>query len=101
AVQSALAPPPGYTVTMTGFGPIQKDSARICDQDLVRAETVSLLIAALVLILVFGSLFAAGMPLVVAGLAIPSSIGIIGPVAPPTQMNIYVPDLAHMLAAGR
>jgi RND superfamily putative drug exporter len=97
AVQHALAPPPGYTVTMTGFGPIQKDSARISEQDLVRAETVSLPIAALVLILVFGSLFAAGMPLVVAALAIPSSIGIIGQVAQRTDMSIYVLNIATML----
>jgi uncharacterized membrane protein YdfJ with MMPL/SSD domain len=97
AVQNALTPPPGYTVTMTGFGPIQKDSARISEQDLVRAETVSLPIAALVLILVFGSLFAAGMPLVVAALAIPSSIGIIGQVAQRTEMSIYVLNIATML----
>ncbi|HYN69497.1 MAG TPA: MMPL family transporter [Candidatus Eisenbacteria bacterium] len=97
AVQEALAPPPGYSVTMTGFGPIQKDSARISEQDLVRAEIVSLPIAALVLILVFGSLFAAGMPLVVAGLAIPSSIGIIGQLAQRTEMSIYVLNIATML----
>ncbi|HKB28909.1 MAG TPA: MMPL family transporter, partial [Candidatus Limnocylindrales bacterium] len=65
-VEAALAPPTGYSVALTGFGPIQKDAARISEQDLQRAETVSLPIAALVLILVFGSLIAAGMPLLVA-----------------------------------
>src|SRR6185436_12823088 len=72
-VREALATPSGYTVKLTGFGPIQQDSAVLSEQDLVRAETVSLPIAAIVLLLVFSSLFAAGMPLLVAGLAIPRS----------------------------
>ena len=97
AIQGALAPPAGYTVALTGFGPIQKDSARISEQDLLRAETVSLPIAAIVLILVFGSLVAAGMPLLVAGLAIPTALGIIDIVARQTEMSIYVLNIATML----
>jgi len=97
SVEGALAPPAGYSVALTGFGPIQKDAARISEQDLQRAETVSLPIAALVLILVFGSLIAAGMPLLVAGLAIPSALGIIDLVAQQTQMSIYVLNIATML----
>lgn len=96
-VQDALALPAGYSVALTGFGPIQQDSQRLSEADLVRAETVSLPIAALVLILVFSSLIAAGMPLLVAGLAIPSSIGLIGLVARQTEMSIYVLNIATML----
>ena len=88
---------PGYTVALTGFGPIQLDSQRLSEADLLRAETVSLPIAALVLILVFSSLIAAGMPLLVAGLAIPSSVGLIGIVAKQTEMSIYVLNIATML----
>jgi uncharacterized membrane protein YdfJ with MMPL/SSD domain len=97
-VQAALAGvPAGYKVAITGFGPIQQDSARLSEQDLVRAETVSLPIAALVLILVFGSLVAAGMPLLVAGLAIPTSVGLINLLAQQTEMSIYVLNIATML----
>jgi uncharacterized membrane protein YdfJ with MMPL/SSD domain len=96
-VRAAVAPPAGYTVDLTGFGPIQEDSARLSEQDLQRAETVSLPIAALVLILVFGSLIAAGMPLLVAGLAIPTSVGVIALVARQTEMSIYVLNIATML----
>jgi uncharacterized membrane protein YdfJ with MMPL/SSD domain len=96
-VQAALAEPAGYTVALTGFGPIQQDSAALSERDLIRAETVSLPIAALVLILVFGSLIAGGMPLLVAGLAIPSSMGIINLVAQQTEMSIYVLNIATML----
>jgi uncharacterized membrane protein YdfJ with MMPL/SSD domain len=96
-VKAALALPAGYSVALTGFGPIQQDSQRLSEADLVRAETVSLPIAALVLILVFGSLIAAGMPLLVAGLAIPTAVGLIGVVAERTEMSIYVLNIATML----
>ena len=96
-VKAALATPAGYEVKLTGFGPIQQDSARLSEEDLVRAETVSLPIAALVLLLVFGSLIAAGMPLLVAGLAIPTSVGLINLVAQQTEMSIYVLNIATML----
>lgn len=96
-VEAVLATPAGYTVALTGFGPIQLDSQRLSEADLVRAETVALPIAAFVLILVFGSLIAAGMPLLVAGLAIPSSVGLIGIVARQTEMSIYVLNIATML----
>jgi len=97
SIRAKLAPPAGYTVAMTGFGPIQKDSAALSEQDLQRAETVSLPIAALVLILVFSSIVAAGMPLVVAGLAIPTSLAIINLLARQTEMSIYVLNIATML----
>ncbi|MBI2777638.1 MAG: MMPL family transporter [Chloroflexi bacterium] len=96
-IRAKLAVPAGYSVALTGFGPIQKDSAELSEQDLQRAETVSLPIAAIVLILVFASIVAAGMPLLVAGLAIPTSLGIIGLVAQQTEMSIYVLNIATML----
>jgi RND superfamily putative drug exporter len=96
-VKAALGTLDGYDVKLTGFGPIQQDSARLSEEDLTRAETVSLPIAALVLILVFSSLIAAGMPLLVAGLAIPTSLGVIGLVAQQTEMSIYVLNIATML----
>jgi RND superfamily putative drug exporter len=98
-VQAAIdeAEPAGYDVKLTGFGPIQQASADLSEKDLVRAETVSLPIAALVLLLVFGSLVAAGMPLLVAGLAIPTSIGLINLAAKQTEMSIYVLNIATML----
>ena len=97
SIQRKLAKAAGYSVALTGFGPIQKDSAALSEKDLQRAETVSLPIAALVLILVFSSIIAAGMPLIVAGLAIPTSLAIISLLARQTEMSIYVLNIATML----
>ena len=70
-----IARRPATRVQLTGYGPITKDSAEQSEKDLQRPRLVSLPIAALVLILVFASIVAAGMPLLVAGLAIPSTLG--------------------------
>lgn len=96
-VREALLPPAGYSVALTGYGPITKDSAEQSEQDLQKAEVVSLPIVALVLILVFASLVAAGMPLLVAGLAIPTSLALIYIVAQQVEMSIFVLNIATML----
>jgi RND superfamily putative drug exporter len=96
-LRAAIVPPAGYTYQMTGYGPITLDSAAQSEKDLARAETVSFPILALVLILVFASVVAAGMPLLVAGLAIPSSLALIYLVAQQVEMSIFVLNIATML----
>ncbi len=96
-IRTAIAPPAGYTVASTGYGPITKDSAEQSEKDLQKAELVSLPVVALVLILVFASIVAAGMPLLVAGLAIPSSLALIYLVAQQVEMSIFVLNIATML----
>ncbi len=92
-----VEPPTGYTAEFTGYGPIQVDASAQEERDLAQAETVSLPIAALVLVGVFASLVAAGMPLLVAGLAIPTALGIVYLVASRTDMSIYVLSVSTML----
>jgi RND superfamily putative drug exporter len=96
-IRAAIVPPAGYSYQLTGYGPITKDSAEQSEKDLQKAEVVSLPVVALVLILVFASLIAAGMPLLVAGLAIPSSLALIYLVAQQVQMSIFVLNIATML----
>ena len=52
---------------------------------------------AIVLFLVFTSAVAAGMPLLVAGLAIPTSLGLVYWVAQLTMMSVFVLNIASML----
>ncbi|HEY0444179.1 MAG TPA: MMPL family transporter, partial [Candidatus Limnocylindrales bacterium] len=96
-IRAEIHPPEGLTYQLTGYGPVTKDSAEQSEKDLQRAETVSLPIAAIILILVFASIVAAGMPLLVAGLAIPSSLAIIWFVAQRVEMSVFVLNIATML----
>ena len=97
SIRSSIHAPSALQVQLTGYGPITKDSAEASERDLQRAESVSLPFAALILIAVFASLIAAGMPLLVAGLAIPSTLALIYVVALQVEMSIYVLNIATML----
>ena len=96
-LRAKIAPPAGTTVQLTGYGPLTLDSAEASERDLQRAEMVSLPIAAVILIGVFASVLAAGLPLLVAGLAIPSSLALIFLVSQTVEMSIYVLNIATML----
>ena len=97
AVRAKLAAPAGYTYQLTGYGPLTKGAAVLSEKDLARAETLSLPIVALILILVFASLVAASLPLLVAGLAIPTTLGLIYFVSQQIEMSVYVTNIATML----
>ncbi len=96
-LRAKISTPPGATVQLTGYGPVTKDSAHQSEVDLQTAETVSLPLALLILLGVFASLVAAGMPLLVAGLAIPSALGAIYLAAQQIEMSIFVQSIATML----
>jgi len=63
------------TVTGTGFVPINQAFNKTLESDLQRAETVTLPVTLLLLILIFASLIAAGLPLGVGILTIVGGIG--------------------------
>nr|MBA2555765.1 MMPL family transporter [Chloroflexota bacterium] len=96
-LEAAFVEVPGLSVQLTGYGPLTRDATEQSEQDLQRAEAVSLPLALLILVAVFASLLAAGLPLLVAGLAIPSTLGIVFLVAQQTEMSIYVLNVATML----
>jgi RND superfamily putative drug exporter len=96
-IRADLVAPAGYSYQLTGYGPLTQDGAAQSEKDLQKAEVVSLPIAALVLIFVFASIVAAGMPLLVAALAIPSTMALIYIVAQQVEMSIYVLNIATML----
>ena len=89
--------PTHLTLLLTGVAPATQDQAQQAEEELVQAETVSLPFAALILILVFASLVAAGLPLLVALLAIPTTLGGVYLAAQATELSIYVQNVATML----
>ena len=97
SLRAELAPPAGYAVSVSGYAPFTIDTSNSAGKDLERAELVSLPIVAIVLFLVFTSAVAAGMPLLVAGLAIPTSLGLVYWLAQLMTMSIFVLNIASML----
>jgi RND superfamily putative drug exporter len=97
SLRALIQPAPGLSYQVTGYGPLALDANLQSEEDLQRAETVSLPLALLILILVFASLVAAVAPLLVAGLAIPSTLALVFLFAQTTEMSIYVLNVATML----
>ena len=97
SLQAEITPPAGYTATLTGYGPIGRDQTAESEEDLQRAEVVSAPLALLILVAVFASVIAAGMPLIIAGLAIPTTLGLVYFVAQRVEMSIYVLNISTML----
>ena len=96
-LRALIQPQPGLTYRLTGYGPLAGDANEQSEEDLQRAEIVSLPLALIILVAVFASLLAAGLPLLVAGLAIPTTIGLVYIVGQATEMSIYVINVATML----
>ncbi len=91
---------PGLTVRIGGGPAFYGDVQSVTETDLRRSELISLPLAALALILVFGSLVAAGVPLAVGGAAVIVALAGIFIAASLTSMSIFVLNLATLLGLG-
>jgi uncharacterized membrane protein YdfJ with MMPL/SSD domain len=65
--------PGPFEVVAAGEMPLNEDFERVTERDLKRAEAVSLPLALLMLLFVFGSVVAAGLPIGVASLPSPEA----------------------------
>ncbi|MEA2519823.1 MAG: putative drug exporter of the superfamily [Chloroflexota bacterium] len=90
-------PPAGTKLSLAGVGPFTEDQAHQSEKELVQAELVSGPFALLILLAVFASVVAAGLPLLVAALAIPTTLAGVFLVAQTTELSIYVQNVATML----
>jgi RND superfamily putative drug exporter len=96
-LRELIDPIDGVEVSLTGLAPIVHDAGETSERDLLRAELTSLPLALAILVAVFASLVAAGMPLLVAGLAVPTTLGIVAVLAQQTEMSLFVLNVSTML----
>jgi RND superfamily putative drug exporter len=100
-VRAALQPaPPDLQLSLAGGPVFYGDILEVSESDLRRSEAVSLPLAALALLLVFGSVVAAGVPLVVGGSAVVVGLALITILAAFTPLSIFVLNLATLLGLG-
>jgi uncharacterized membrane protein YdfJ with MMPL/SSD domain len=92
-----IDPPAGVEAQVTGIPQLYHEFNQKIERDLFQAEVVSLPIALVILLAVFGSLVGASLPLLVAALALPSGFAIIGLLAGVTDMSIFVTNIATMI----
>jgi RND superfamily putative drug exporter len=99
-VEAALTEQPGLRTYLAGTPAFYGDIQQVSEDDLRRSELISLPLAALALVLVFGSLVAAATPIVVGGTAVVVALAVIFGIASTTPMSIFVLNLATLLGLG-
>jgi RND superfamily putative drug exporter len=81
AVADAQHAHPQLRIEEVGDASIEKAFADTMEEDFQRAETLSLPITLLILVIAFGSLVAAGVPLLLALTAVMATLGLMGPIS--------------------
>jgi RND superfamily putative drug exporter len=77
AVSAAAARYPGLTVAEAGDASLDRATGALVDQDFRQAEITSVPVSLVLLLLVFGALIAAGIPLLLAGTSVISAISLL------------------------
>ncbi|HEX5250498.1 MAG TPA: MMPL family transporter [Gaiellales bacterium] len=98
--RAALRPPPGFAVDVTGPPAVFEDIQLATSADLRRAESIGIPAALIVLALAFGTAVAAGIPLVVGGVAVLTTLGLLWMLAHQVPLSIFVLNIATMLGLG-
>ena len=99
-INARLAHPAGLDVALAGGPAFYGDVQAVSESDLRRSEIISLPLAALALLIVFGSVVAAAVPLIVGGSAVLVALAAIFLIASATPMSIFVLNLATLLGLG-
>lgn len=88
---------PGLKVTMTGEPIIVQDLNVASQEDLAKAEMIGLPIALVVLILAFGGLVAASLPLVIGVVSILTTMGTVYFFSYSTDLTIFILNIVPMI----
>ncbi|MEU4834796.1 MMPL family transporter [Streptosporangium sp. NPDC023615] len=92
--------PAGYTVKLGGRIPLLLDLNAQTGADLRQAEAISMPILLVLLVLVFGSLVAAGLPLVVGLLAVAGALLLLRLLTEVTDVSVFSLNVVTMLGLG-
>ena len=99
-VEAALRPVDEVRVTPAGGPAFYGDIQAVSEADLRRSELLSLPLAAVALLLVFGSVVSAGVPLAVGGAAVLIALAGVFALASFVPMSIFVLNLVTLLGLG-
>jgi RND superfamily putative drug exporter len=90
----------GLRVGFTGEAPMGSSVMDQAEKDLSRAELISFPILLVLLVFVFGGLVAAGLPLVVGGLAIVGALGVLRLCTQFTDVSVFAMNVVTLLGLG-
>jgi len=89
--------PDGLTAYITGDPAVYQALETVSASDLRRAETYALPFALIVLVIVFGSVVAAALPVIGGGLAVTVTLGVLYVLAQHLSLSIFTMNVASLL----
>ena len=95
-----VAPQSGLQVLLAGGPAFYADIETVSQRDLQRAELIAFPFALMALLLVFGTVVAAFVPLIVGGMGVAAVLMTIFAIAHVTDLSIFVLNLSTMLGLG-
>jgi RND superfamily putative drug exporter len=92
--------PGGVVVYTAGAPAIQKETNPTLQQDLHRAEFVAGPLTLIVLVLVLGSLVSGAVPLLMAGIVLPTVLAFVYALSHAVDVTIYAPNVVTLIGLG-
>lgn len=90
----------GVTTDVAGEIPLQMSMEERATDDLKRAEAVSMPIVLILLVIIFGSVVAAALPVLVGGLAVFGALGLLRVISLFADVNVFALNVASLLGLG-
>ncbi|MEQ7127023.1 MMPL family transporter [Actinopolymorpha sp. B11F2] len=90
----------GLTLRFSGWTPMGDAVNAQTEEDLARAELISFPVLLIVLVLVFGGLIAAGLPLVVGAVGITGALGVLWVLTTLTDVSVFAMNVVTLLGLG-
>jgi RND superfamily putative drug exporter len=87
----------GFTTQLAGQATLNADFTRIAEEDARKGESIGLVVALIVLVVVFGAIVAALVPIGMAIVAITVALGITALVGQLVQFNLFVSNIISMI----
>ena len=89
--------PEGFRVQMFGAGALSADFSKVAEEDLRKGESVGILAALIILVIVFGAVVAALLPVGVGVAAIVLAIGLVAVIGQEAQFSFFVVNMITMM----
>jgi putative drug exporter of the RND superfamily len=90
----------GIQAWLTGYSPVSKDLVQVQTSDVERAEAIGLPVALLMLLIALGSLFAAFVPLLLAGVGLLLTYGVLAIVIKFSHFDNFLVSIVAMVGVG-
>ena len=88
---------PGFTTELAGQAALNTDFSKVAEEDARKGESIGTAVALIVLVVVFGAIVAALVPIGIAAVAIAIALGIVALIGQIVHFNLFVTNIISMI----